>query len=70
MKTNRPNITAIFEAVTAIEQAVQEAAREAVLFHKRIGNPVATWNDGKVEMVSPSDIVVPEQPETKEPNAA
>jgi hypothetical protein len=70
MNTKRPNITEIFQAVTPIEQAVQEGAREAVLFHKKMGNPVATWKDGKVVMIPPEQIVVPDAVDSKEPNAA
>ncbi len=33
-------------------RAVREAARE----HKRAGNPVAGWQDGRVVIVAPEDI--------------
>lgn len=33
------------------------AVREALLDHKRAGNPVAVWRDGKVVIVPPEEIV-------------
>jgi hypothetical protein len=38
--------------------ASQEAVREALLFHKRNGNSVAGWRDGRVVIVPPEEIVV------------
>lgn len=58
----RPTIDELFEQVTPIADAVQAAAREALRHHKMIGNPVATWRDGRVVLVQPSDIVVPDAP--------
>ena len=39
-----------------IQHAIQRAVREAVLDHKRVGNPVADWQEGKVVIVPPEDI--------------
>jgi hypothetical protein len=47
----------------AVEAAVQEAVLEALLEHKRAGNPVASWQDGKVIWVMPNDIPVEDTPE-------
>ena len=30
-----------------ITETLQRAVREAVLIHKRAGNPIATWKNGK-----------------------
>jgi hypothetical protein len=38
----------------AVEAAVRESVREALLMHKRLGNPVATWHDGRVVWI-PAD---------------
>lgn len=40
------------------DQAIKEAVREALLDHKRAGNPVAVWRDGKVVIVPPGEIDV------------
>jgi len=40
-----------------IEKALRRAANHALLIHKRLGNPIATWKDGKV-VVPPEEIVL------------
>jgi hypothetical protein len=46
----------------AVEAAVRESVREALLMHKRLGNPVATWHDGKVVLVPADQIPVSDSP--------
>jgi hypothetical protein len=45
-----------------IEKILQLAVREALIMHKRIGNPIATWKDGKVIIVPPEEIEIPPNP--------
>ena len=42
-----------------IERVLQRAVNHALLMHKRLGNPIATWKDGKVVIVPPEEIVIP-----------
>lgn len=49
-----------------IENVLQRAVNHALLMHKRLGNPIATWRDGKVVIVPPEEIVVPS--DVSEPN--
>ena len=42
-----------------IERALGMAVSAALEQHKRAGNPVAEWRDGKVIWVAPEDIVLP-----------
>jgi len=42
----------------ALDAAVQRAVRKALLVHKKLGNPVATWKDGKVAWIPPEEIEV------------
>jgi hypothetical protein len=42
-----------------IERVLQRAVHDALRMHKRLGNPIATWKDGKVVIVPPEKIVVP-----------
>jgi hypothetical protein len=50
-----------------IEKVLQRAVNHALLMHKRLGNPIATWKDGKVVIVPPEEIVIlPDVSETKE----
>jgi hypothetical protein len=49
-----------------IERALARAVRNALIEHKRAGNPVATWENGKVVIVQPEDIVIPPDPDVEE----
>ena len=42
-----------------IEKVLQRAVNHALLRHKRLGNPIATWKDGKVVIVPPEEIFIP-----------
>ena len=41
-----------------IGKILQKAVAQALLLHKRLGNPIATWKDGKVVIVPPEEIVL------------
>jgi len=45
-----------------IGRVLQLAVREALIMHKRIGNPIATWKNGKVVIVPPDEIEIPPDP--------
>ena len=53
------------EQAEAIELILQEGVRQALLIHKRLGNPIAIWKDGKVVIVPPEEIVI--SPELLDP---
>jgi hypothetical protein len=63
---SRPKQINLAEQAEAIERILQRAVNHALLMHKRLGNPIATWKDGKVVIVPPEEIVVP--PDVPEPN--
>lgn len=42
--------------------ALRRASRNALLEHKRAGNPVASWRDGKVVIIPAEEIEVEETP--------
>jgi hypothetical protein len=49
-----------------VERALQRAVREALIMHKRLGNPIAAWKDGQVVIIPPEEIVIPpDESETK-----
>lgn len=52
------NIDEIFRDGRAIDRAVSRGIREALLQHKRAGNPVPIWRDGKVVWLTPDQIPV------------
>jgi hypothetical protein len=44
--------------IRLIEAALVRAVRDVLLHHKRAGNPVAEWRDGRVVWIAPEDIPV------------
>jgi hypothetical protein len=42
----------------AVDAAIRESVREALLMHKRLGNPVASWEDGRVVWIPADQIPV------------
>jgi len=57
-ETRKPDIDEAFRLGTPIDRAVGRAIREAILMHKRMGNPVAGSKDGKVVWIPPEQIRV------------
>lgn len=43
-----------------VDSAIRRAARNALAEHKRSGNPIAVWKDGKVVEVPAEEIPGPE----------
>jgi hypothetical protein len=56
----KPDIDALFADGREIDAAIAKAVREAVLQHKRAGNPIAVWQDGRVVWIPPEEIAVDE----------
>jgi hypothetical protein len=52
------SITEIFREGTAIDRALEEAVRQALIRHKKLGNPIVIYKDGKVVWVPPEEIPV------------
>jgi len=42
----------------AVLAAIREPVRDALLMHKRLGNPVVTWRDGRVVWIPADEINV------------
>jgi hypothetical protein len=42
-----------------IEKVLRRAVNQALLMHKRLGNPIAIWRDGQVVIIPPEEIVIP-----------
>jgi hypothetical protein len=53
------------EQAEVIELVLQEGVRRALETHKRLGNSIAIWKDGKVVIVPPEEIIV--SPEFSDP---
>ncbi|HAF24329.1 MAG TPA: hypothetical protein DHU55_14300 [Blastocatellia bacterium] len=46
------------EQAEVIERILQVAVQQTLSVHKRLGNPIAIWKDGKVVIVPPEEIVI------------
>jgi len=57
----KKTIDELFRDGKEIDTALRNAVQQALLQHKKAGNPVAEWRDGKVVMIKPEDIVVEEK---------
>ncbi len=44
-----------------VQRALNRAVRNALIMHKKLGNPIAAWENGKVVIVPPEEIVIPEE---------
>ena len=47
--------------------AARESVREALTFHKKLGNSIVVWRDGRVVIVPPEEIVVDPPPSNGDP---
>jgi len=53
--TNNVDIADAFERGTPIDEAMNEAARQAVERHRQAGAPLVVWRDGRVAWISAED---------------
>ena len=51
------SIGEIFTEGTLIDKALKQAVREAILQHKRAGNPIVVWRNGKMVWLKPEEII-------------
>ena len=54
------SIRELFEDGRAIDEALRLGVRDALLRHKRLGERVATWQDGRVVILEPEQIPIDE----------
>ena len=60
MSDNQPSLLELFEDGRAIDEALRLGVRDALLRHKRLGERVAVWQDGKVVVLEPDQIPIEE----------
>jgi hypothetical protein len=53
----RKSISEVLADDTLVNEGIGQAVREAVLKHARAGQPVATWQDGKVVWIPADDVL-------------
>lgn len=66
MSDGTKSIDELFDDGRLIDEALRLAAQDARRLHKRLGNPMATWRDGRVVWIAPEDIHVGDEPETSD----
>lgn len=57
-ETNDRRIEQNFDEGLSIDRALNQAVQKAVWKHKILGNPIATWRDGKVVWIPPEEISI------------
>ena len=55
---NTETLEAVFSDDACIDALAKEAVRDALLEHKRKGQSVVVWQDGKIVTLAPEDIPV------------
>jgi hypothetical protein len=65
VETNSDSIESAFAEGTPIDQAIEEGVQQAILRHKRAGNPIVVWEEGKIQWIAAEDISAPDVPSTK-----
>jgi hypothetical protein len=49
------------DACDDVTRAMRRGVREALIEHKRDGDPIVVWRDGKAEWIAAEDIVIPDE---------
>jgi hypothetical protein len=57
-RSKTPRKLDLVKQANEIENLLQRAVRHELSIHKRLGNPIATWRDGKVVIIPPEEIVI------------
>ena len=57
----KKTIDELFRDGKEIDAALRNAVQQALMQHKKAGNPVAEWRDGKVVLIKSEDIVLEEK---------
>jgi hypothetical protein len=59
----KSHIAAVFEEGTPLDRAVVASFAETIRRHRQTGTPLATWRDGRVVMLDPFDVPIPDPAE-------
>ena len=62
VETELDPIEHAFAEGTPIDQAIEEGVQQALRRHKRAGNPIVVWQDGRMHWITPEDISVLDAP--------
>ena len=59
-ETPEPKLEEVIAMGARIRRALGAGVRRALLRHKRLGESIAVWRDGKVVIVPPEQINIPD----------
>jgi len=54
--SGQKDISLIFREGAEIDQAIQDAARDAIRRHRQSGQPIPMWRDGQIVLVTPDEL--------------
>ena len=57
------DIGAVFAEGTPIDEAMNEAVRDAVRLHRQAGLPLAVWEDGRVQYIWADEVRLDDDPQ-------
>ena len=61
MKSGKPeDLRSIMLETDLVEHALHKAVVGAMIRHKRLGNPIVVWRDGKVVWIPAEEIEIPD----------
>jgi len=58
---NQDRIDRAFAEGTPIDRAIEKAVEDALRQHKRAGNAIVEWRNGKMHWIKPEEIQVPDE---------
>ena len=58
MKEPKVDVSKAFRERVLIDEAIDQAARDAATLHKKLGLPPVVWRDGRVVHIPPEEIDV------------
>ena len=57
-KAHKDKITEAFSNPEKITKALVQGVRDALLKHKKAGNPIVVWRNGKSVLIKPEEIPI------------
>jgi hypothetical protein len=57
----RKDLRTIMLDTDLVEQALHKAVVQTIIRHKRLGNPIVVWRDGKVVWIPAEEIQIPDE---------
>jgi hypothetical protein len=61
VKKPKKSISELFKEGTPIDEALRKGVRDALIRHKKLGNSIVIWRDGKIVHVPADQIEIPDE---------